>query len=80
MTDPMECPSCRVSLDGGEIPEANREWYSPPYRYSRAIAVVDQRADRQVAWKCPDCGVEWDGRSEGGGMRKCDMIVVGGAP
>jgi predicted RNA-binding Zn-ribbon protein involved in translation (DUF1610 family) len=52
------CPQCGADWDEGPIPEAIREHYSPPYRWSRCIAIVDRDLDRQVAWKCPDCGVE----------------------
>ena len=53
------CPKCNADFDGGEIPENIREYYSPPYRWSRKIGIYDYGKDRTVAWKCPDCGHEW---------------------
>lgn len=56
------CPSC------GE------GWlYGEGSRFSRIVGVYDVRLDRTVAWRCPDCGQEWDrnavatliGRSDG---------------
>ena len=53
------CPHCGANLDGGPIPEKDREWYSPPYRWAREIGIYDMSRDRTIAWKCPDCGGEW---------------------
>lgn len=33
-------------------------------RYSYIIAVYDWDADRTVAWRCPECGTEWDRGAE----------------
>lgn len=52
------CPKCGASMDGGPIPEAIREHYSPPYRWSRRIAIVCRDRDRVIAHRCPDCGYE----------------------
>ncbi len=53
-----KCKKCGADWDGGPIPENIREHYSPPYRWSRRIYIVDRDRDRGVAWKCPDCGDE----------------------
>lgn len=52
-----KCPKCGASWDAGAIPEAHREHYTPPFRYSRVIAVTEH--DRTVAWLCPDCGARF---------------------
>lgn len=52
------CAACGASFDGDPIPEAIREHYSPPYRWSRRIALYDRCRDRTVAMRCPDCGHE----------------------
>lgn len=57
MSHPERCPRCDADLDGGEIPENIREHYSPPYRFGRVIAIVED--DRFSRWKCPDCGNQW---------------------
>lgn len=54
----IKCGACGADFDGGPIPENIRQHYSPPYRWSRRVALVDRDLDRQVAWKCPDCGHE----------------------
>lgn len=59
MSEVVACPKCHADFDGGPIPEEHRQYYSPPYRWSRRIAIYDQSKDRTVAWKCPDCGHEW---------------------
>jgi Zn-finger nucleic acid-binding protein len=51
------CPHCHANLDGGPIPEDIRENYSPPYRWSRAIACVVN--DRVHHWMCPVCNGVW---------------------
>lgn len=53
------CPKCGADFDGGEIPEGIREFYAPPYRWSRKISVVDPMRDRVVAYACPDCKHHW---------------------
>jgi hypothetical protein len=57
MTYPASCPKCEADLDGGEIPEKDRQFYSPPYRFGRVIAVIED--DRFSRWKCPDCQHQW---------------------
>ena len=56
---PSTCQKCGASLIGDDIPAHLHQHYSPPYRFSRAIAIVDPYEDRQVAWRCPDCTAEW---------------------
>lgn len=58
------CPHCKVSLDGGPIPEEYHKNYSPPYRWRRDLAIYDLNLDRRVGWRCPDCGGEWKSRKE----------------
>ena len=53
------CPGCGADMDGGEIPENIRQHYAPPYRWSRAVSIYDQDADRHDHWRCPDCNHEW---------------------
>lgn len=53
------CPSCAADFDGGPIPQEIRHNYSPPYRWSRRISVVDRDSDRAVAFECPDCHHRW---------------------
>jgi rubrerythrin len=50
------CQACGADWDAGPIPEHIREHYSPPYRWSRRILVMDQQTDRAIAWRCPVCG------------------------
>jgi hypothetical protein len=57
--DVEACPSCGADFDSGPIPENIRHYYSPPYRWSRRIAVVDRDLDMCVAYRCPDCNHEW---------------------
>jgi len=52
------CADCGASWDGGPIPQEMRHHYAPPYRWGREIAIYDQRRDRTVALRCPDCGHE----------------------
>ena len=59
MSNPSHCPECKTDLDGGPIPENIREHYSPPYRWSRVIALIDRDKDRQTHWICPDCKHKW---------------------
>jgi transposase-like protein len=72
-----KCPECGSSWDGGSIVEKLHEqepwktkeeieitvkqYYSPPYRFSRLIGVEDaQKYDGISYWKCPDCGTMWN--------------------
>jgi Zn-finger nucleic acid-binding protein len=56
---PDLCPNCAVDMDGGPIPDAMREHYAPPYRWSRAISIYDRDKDAHARWRCPDCQHEW---------------------
>lgn len=58
MAIPTKCEKCGSDFDGGPIPEDIRESYEQPWRWSRVIAVYDQRRDCTVAYRCPDCGHE----------------------
>lgn len=60
MSYPETCPACGIDLNGEEIPVSMRSSYSPPYRFSRVIGIYDMDADMTIAWKCPDCGHQWE--------------------
>lgn len=50
------CPQCGASWDGGEIPENIREYYGPPYKWSRVMAIeYSERYDGVWEYECPDC-------------------------
>jgi len=49
------CPACNTLWHDAEIPEEYRHNYSPPYFYSRVIALQTWEADRTHAYQCPDC-------------------------
>jgi len=56
------CPNCKNSWIGGEIPENIREHYAPPYRWKREIGIDGGRFgiyDGIVAYQCPDCNKEF---------------------
>jgi len=56
----MRCPRCLSSWDGGPIPEAIREHYSPPYRWSKCIGIeLPGVYDGIHHWKCPACDTEF---------------------
>ena len=42
----------------GRCPHCNADWRDG--KFSRVLGVYDVRRDRTVAWKCPDCGREFD--------------------
>jgi len=70
------CPNCGVGLQGGLIFDVgmrkygNRKdalEYAECYGatetegwFKREIAVYDRAKDRTVAYRCPDCGHEWN--------------------
>ena len=61
MNDLSYCPECGSSWDNGPIPESMREFYSPPYRWSRLIGVeIQGQFDGVSLWQCPDCKTQWD--------------------
>jgi|GEM_PF-3104491 hypothetical protein len=52
------CPVCKVSWIGEEIPLDIREHYSPPYHWYRQIGIDGGLLgiyDGVVAYQCPDC-------------------------
>ena len=58
------CPECGVSWDGGDIPEAIRAHYNPPYKWSRLVGIeVPEVYDGVLYWMCPDCESVWNRRS-----------------
>jgi len=58
--EPIECPHCKVSLLGSEIPEEYREHYNDKRFYSRVIGLYDSSYDRVTNWMCPDCTHTWE--------------------
>lgn len=46
---PERCPACESDLRKAE-----------PEKGLRIIGIYDRNADRTVAWRCPDCGHEWE--------------------
>lgn len=57
---PHQCPACNADLTGAPIPEEYREHYGDSTHYSRAIGIYSIERDVTIAWKCPDCGHEWE--------------------
>jgi hypothetical protein len=56
---PDNCPDCRTSLKGAEIPTQDREFYSGTH-FNRVIGIEDPEIyDGVDKWRCPDCGYEW---------------------
>lgn len=69
------CPKCNANFDGGDIVEtfiaqgktreeaekiAENYGYRPGRtQWGRQIG-IEKDNDRIEAWKCPDCGHEWD--------------------
>lgn len=56
------CPKCKSSWIGGEIPESIRRHYSPPYVWKREIGIDGGYIgvyDGVVAYRCPDCDEEF---------------------
>jgi hypothetical protein len=58
--EPIECPHCKVSLLGSEIPEEHRKYYNDKRFYSRLIGLYDPSYDRVTNWMCPDCTHIWE--------------------
>lgn len=59
------CPSCGESWDAGEIPLEHREFYNPPYRFSKLTGIeIRGKFDGVSEWMCPYCLVRWDRFSE----------------
>lgn len=56
-----KCPECGNSWDGGDIPERIRDYYSPPYKWSRIIGIeIPGGYDGISYYRCPDCPAIWD--------------------
>lgn len=54
------CPHCKVSLIGEEIPEEMREHYSAPYVWKREIGLeYPGKYDGIWEYMCPDCEGKW---------------------
>jgi hypothetical protein len=51
------CPACNTLWHETPIPEQFHHNYSPPYFYSRVIALQTWEADRTHAYMCPDCKI-----------------------
>ena len=49
------CPECNESWDAGPI--ENKEHYSPPYRFSSLIAMIEH--DRCQFYVCPFCDAKF---------------------
>lgn len=50
------CPACNALWHTIPIPEEYHHNYSPPYFYSRVIALQSWETDRTHSYHCPDCG------------------------
>lgn len=53
-------PECGKSWIGEPIPETHREHFGGSTHFRRCIAIYDRDKDRTVAWRCPDCEMEWE--------------------
>lgn len=61
MTD--TCPGCGANLLGEPIPQEyiDKGYYGEGItHFSRLIGIYDTTRDMTVAYKCPDCGHQWD--------------------
>ena len=70
------CPHCNADMTDGLIYDTFiAQGYTPEEalktaeaygatqttgHWGRRIGIYDMEKDRTVAWKCPDCGCEWD--------------------
>ena len=57
---PRYCPKCKADLRGKRILKKDRDLFAGDGYFYRTIAIYDRGLDRTVAWKCPDCGNEWE--------------------
>jgi rubredoxin len=55
ITKMRNCPECGANWVDKPIPKEYREYYSPPYFFSRVIGVEPLGEDRIAYWLCPDC-------------------------
>lgn len=54
------CPECNTSWVDKPIPKEIREYYSPPYFFSRLIGIYGMREDRVLEYVCPDCDARFE--------------------
>lgn len=59
ITKMRNCPHCNANWVDKPIPKERREFYSPPYFFSRVIGVEPLYEDRIAYWLCPDCKHEF---------------------
>jgi len=80
MSEHGSCPACGTDLNGGLIWETLRETRSEEEadrvaaqlygatrtsgHWGREIGTYDVGLDRVVAWRCPDCGHQWERDAE----------------
>jgi len=55
-----KCPWCKASWDAGPIPKKDHKHYSPPYKYSKIVAVVCPVKDRIIFYECPECKTRFE--------------------
>lgn len=70
------CPNCDISFDGGLIWESGIKMYGDVEKadkyaaaygatrttghWNNKIGIYDMERDTIGAWRCPDCGHEWE--------------------
>lgn len=54
------CPECGASWVSSIIPEEIREYYTPPYFFSRLIGIYSREQDRTIEYVCPDCDARFE--------------------
>lgn len=60
--EPLNCPHCKVSLLGEEIPEQIRQHYASATHWKREIEVqIRGLYDGIWYYRCPDCDGTWGG-------------------
>lgn len=59
ITKLKNCPECNSNWVSGIITKEYREFYSPPYFYSRVLGIELLHEDRIHHWVCPDCKHEF---------------------
>lgn len=74
MSEPIECPHCKATLQDYEIPEDEREMFGGKTHFSRLIGISN--GDSVMWYVCPDCHgrIERDG-SWDQGYRTCDIEI-----
>lgn len=59
--DALRPQSWCADKDDDELRAHIKQYYSPPYRFSRIIGVeIRGYYDGVAKWRCPDCGAEWN--------------------